>query len=227
MRWVMALILFATTLSAQQPPVRTAATPAADTTDSARQTLTIPSGTKIPLTLKSPISTKNAKQGDPVYAETAFPVTADNRMAIPPGTYVQGIIDRTQRPGHVKGRGELLIHFTTLIFPNGYTVMMPAMVDNVPGGNSTVKDKEGTIQGPGDAGHKAGTIGTAAATGAGVGAIAGRGLKGAGIGAAGGGLIGTAIALIGRGNDLRLETGSTVQMIVDRPLVLDANRIGR
>ena len=33
----------------------------------------IPGGSKIPLTLKQAISTKNAREGDAVYAETAFP----------------------------------------------------------------------------------------------------------------------------------------------------------
>jgi hypothetical protein len=35
--------------------------------------VTIPAGTKIPLSLKQAISTKNAREGDAVYAETAFP----------------------------------------------------------------------------------------------------------------------------------------------------------
>src|SRR5690348_18099747 len=37
----------------------------------------IPAGTKVPLTLKQAISTKNAREGDPVYAETAFPFVAN------------------------------------------------------------------------------------------------------------------------------------------------------
>ena len=36
--------------------------------------IVIPAGSKIPLTLKQAISTKNAREGDAVYAETAFPV---------------------------------------------------------------------------------------------------------------------------------------------------------
>src|SRR5271163_1595046 len=37
--------------------------------------ITVPAGTKIPLTLKQGISSKNARPGDPVYAQTAFPIT--------------------------------------------------------------------------------------------------------------------------------------------------------
>ena len=53
------------------------------------KTMVIPAGTKVPLALKQAISTKSAKEGDPVYAETTFPFVVDNRIIIPAGTYVQ------------------------------------------------------------------------------------------------------------------------------------------
>ena len=46
----------------------------------------IPAGTKIPLLLKQAISTKNAREGDAVYAETAFPFVMNDRILIPAGT---------------------------------------------------------------------------------------------------------------------------------------------
>jgi hypothetical protein len=52
----------------------------------------IPAGTKVLLTLKQVISTKNAREGDPVYAETAFPFVTNDRILIPAGTYIQGKI---------------------------------------------------------------------------------------------------------------------------------------
>src|SRR5579862_6731471 len=107
----------------------------------------IPAGTKVPLALKQAISTKSAKEGDSVYCETTFPVVQDGHMIIPAGTYVQGKITHVQRAGRVKGRAEVLMHFTTLIYPNGYTVMLPGSVDNIPGADSTsMKDSEGTVR---------------------------------------------------------------------------------
>lgn len=118
--------------------------------------MTLPSGTKVPLVLKHAITTKTAKEGDPIYAETNFPVVQDGKIAIPPGTYVQGVISRITRPGRVKGRAELLVHFTSMIFPSGYTVLLPGAVDNVPGQeNQSVKDKEGTVGGGGAKGKDA------------------------------------------------------------------------
>src|SRR5215471_8135635 len=95
--------------------------------------ITIPEGTKVLLHLRSPINTKNARVGDDVYCETAFPVTQDNVMVIPTRTYVKGHITHLERPGRVKGRAELQLHFNTMIFPDGYTVQLPGSLENVPG----------------------------------------------------------------------------------------------
>jgi type IV secretion system protein VirB10 len=187
--------------------------------------VTVPAGTQVLLRLEHAITTKSAKVGDPVYAITSFPYVQNEQVLIPAGTYVQGRISSIQRPGRVKGRAELLFHFTTLIYPNGYTVMLPGAVDNVPGmEHSTMKDEEGTIRQDGQKGHDIGTAAETAATGGLIGAAAG-GLKGAGIGGAGGAAVGTAIALFTRGNDLRLEQGTSIQMVIQRQIDLDANRV--
>ena len=55
-------------------------------------TVEIPAGTKVALRLKQAISTKTAREGDAVYAETTFPITIDDRILIPVATYVQGKI---------------------------------------------------------------------------------------------------------------------------------------
>src|ERR1700682_2141457 len=80
--------------------------PAAPSVESGKPTLTIPAGTRVLLSLKQAISTKTARDGDPVYAETAFPFVVNDRVVIPAGTYIQGKITRVHRGGHVKGRSE-------------------------------------------------------------------------------------------------------------------------
>src|ERR1700756_5637183 len=59
----------------------------------------IPAGSKIPLSLKQAISTKNAREGDPVYAETAFPYVQNERILIPAGTYIQGRVVHSEQAG--------------------------------------------------------------------------------------------------------------------------------
>jgi len=92
------------------------------TSTAAKSWIEIPAGTTVPLALTNPVWANTAKAGDGVYAETAFPVAVDNQMAIPVGTYVQGQIDTLTRPGLFSPHAQVQIHFTKLIFANGYTV---------------------------------------------------------------------------------------------------------
>lgn len=185
----------------------------------------IPSGTKVPLSLKQAISTRNAQEGDPVYCETTFPFVIDERIVIPAGTYIQGKISRVQRPGRIKGRAELLMHFTSMIYPNGYTVMLPGSLDKIPGADKTsTKGSEGTVRQDSEKGKDIGTVASTASTGAVIGGLSAGG-KGAGIGAAAGGLAGLAIAMISRGSDVKLEPGTSIEMIIQREVSVDANRI--
>jgi hypothetical protein len=199
--------------------------PAAPSVESEKLTLTIPAGTRVPLSLKQAISTKTARDGDPVYAEISFPFVVNERVVIPAGTYIQGKVERAQRGGHIKGRAELLIHFTSMIYPNGYTVMLGGSVENTPGAEKTsMKDSEGTIRQDSDAGRKAKAAAEGATTGAVIGAVTNGG-KGAGIGAGAGGVTGLAISMLSRGADVRLEPGSSIEMEIQREVTVDASRV--
>jgi hypothetical protein len=219
--FLMSALAAAQTNSDSKPNAQPAPNPAAP----AANQLTIPAGTKVPLALKHAISTKSAREGDAVYAETTFPVVQNDRILIPAGTYVQGKISRVQRPGRIKGRAEVLMHFTTLIYPSGYTVLLPGAIENVPGADKTsVKDQEGTIRQDSQKGEDIATVASSAATGTVIGGVSGGG-KGAAIGAGVGGAVGTAIALLSRGNDVKLDAGTTVEMVIQRAVPLDASRI--
>src|SRR5580700_6981668 len=215
------------TADAPKPDAGVSSRSAAPTADP--NALSIPAGTKIPLLLKQAISTKNAREGDAVYAETAFPFVANERVIVPAGTYIQGKISHVERAGHGHGRAEILIHFTSMIYPSGYTVMLPGSVENTPGaGNNSVKDQEGTIQQDSETGKKVedaakngayGTVGGATAGG-----LAG-GLNGARIGAGAGAAAGIGWALLKRGNDVRLDVGSSIEMEIQREIAVDGTRI--
>src|SRR5206468_5939003 len=99
----------------------------------AKKTYTVPAGTKVLLQLRSSVNTKSAKAGDGVYLDSTFPVVVGNRVMIPAGVYVQGVVDRVERAGRVNGRAQLDMHFTSIIFPNGSVVEVPGMVNNLPG----------------------------------------------------------------------------------------------
>ena len=199
-----------------------AASPAAET---GLKTYTVRSGTRILLSLKGEISTRTAAPGDPVYLVSDFPVVEDGAVVLPPGMYVKGYIDRVERPGKVKGRAQLQMHFASMIFPNGIEIAIPGSLDKVPGSSgATVKNAEGTAEQGGTKGRDTQTIAGDALEGTGVGSLVGWGTgnvgMGAGIGAGAGAAVGVLTTLLTRGNDIVFPAGTTLEMVFKRPLVV-------
>ena len=177
--------------------------------------LVVPAGTVIPITLTSRISTKNAKDGDGIYGRTAFPITVDNKIVIPEGSNVRGRITEVKRPGRVSGKGELTLAFQTLVLPSGVT--LPIYTSLRGAGGAGERKGEATIEGDSSKGSDAKTVGTTGVEGAVIGAIGGGG-KGAAVGGAGGAAVGAAAVLLGRGKDLVIEPGTTIEIVLDEPL---------
>ena len=197
-----------------------------------QKTYTVPAGTKVLLQLRSAINSKTAKAGDGVYLVSTFPVVVGSRVLIPAGVYVQGMIDRVARAGHVKGRAQLDMHFTSIIFPNGTVAEIPGIVNSLPGAKKqTVKDDgEGTIEQAGDKTRNAGEVAKIAIpTGGSVGSIGGLasghplagGLAGIGAGVAAAALV----SLFTRGADVSIESGTQVEMLLQRPLLLQEENL--
>ena len=187
-------------------------------------------GTRIPLLLINGISTRNAQEGDQVYLETAFPIVVNQKIVIPPGSYVRGTITQVKRPGRVKGRGELYVRFDTLTLPNGVTRDFRGRVGSVEAGVAeTLEKKEGKIESSSSKGADAGTIAGTTATGASIGAITGaatgRPGLGTGIGAVAGAAAGLAAVLLTRGRDVLLLRGTQLDMVLDRELVFTEKEV--
>jgi hypothetical protein len=215
------------------PAVAPAQDPAAQPQGvAAPKTYTVPAGTKVLLQLRSPINTRSAKAGDSVYLATSFPVVVGNRVMIPSGVYVQGTVDRVVRAGHVKGKAQLDMHFTSIIFPNGTVVEIPGIVDALPGARKQqVKDDgEGTIQQDSDKGRNAAKVAEVAIpVGGTVGSVGGLasghplagGIVGIGAGLAAAGLV----SLFTRGADVNIESGTQLEMLFQRPLNLQEENL--
>jgi hypothetical protein len=183
---------------------------------------TVDPGTKIPLSLINTISTKHSTEGDRVYLETSFPILAGGRIVIPVGSYVAGTVTQVKKPGRMAGRGELYVRFDSLTLPNGVTRDFRARLGGVDGQTSGELDKsEGKVKSEGNKAGDARSVGEAAGAGASVGAIAVRSGMGAGIGAAAGAAAGLIGVLATRGPDAVLARGSTVEMVLDRPVTFD------
>lgn len=205
-------------------PVAPAVRPASARNTGAGERITVPAGTRFAVVLENGISTRGAKPGDSLYFRTSFPITENNRIVVPVGSYLRGELLESKRPGRIKGRGEFRMRLNTLIFPNGYTVDLNAAPRSADSGGKETMDSEGKMTGPGGKGKDVGTVATTTVTGAGIGAIAG-GAKGAGIGAGIGGLAGLGAILLTRGPEAELPRGSTLDVVLEHELALDASQI--
>lgn len=205
------------------PPVPPA--PAAQTLNAApTEKIKIPAGTRVAVVLENGISTRGAKPGDSVYFHTSFPITQNNHIVIPVGSYLRGELTESKRPGRVKGRGEFRMRLDTLIFPNGYTVDLKATPRSADSGGKETMDSEGKVIGASGKGRDVQTVAGTTVAGAGIGAIA-DGAKGAGIGAGIGGLAGLGAVLLTRGPEAELPRGSTLDIVLEHDLALDSSQI--
>ena len=191
------------------------------------ESYTVVPGTRIALGLVNSVSTKHSVPGDRIYLETVFPVVLNSHIVIPAGSYVTGTVTDTRKPGRVKGKAKLFVRFDSLTLPNGVTREFRSRLGSIDArGNEKLDQKEGVIQGDSNKAGDARTVGEAAAAAGGAGAISGApygaSAVGLGIGSAVGAAVGLTAVLLGRGPDAELSRGSTVEMVLDRPLLFTA-----
>jgi hypothetical protein len=190
----------------------------------------VPNGTRVPLSMINSISTKTASEGEHIYLETVFPILANGRVVIPPGSYVAGTVTEIKRPGRVKGRGELYVRFDSLTLPNGVTRDFRARMSSLDGRAAETLDKaEGKIKSEGNKAGDVKVVGEAAGAGATIGGLAGAAAghagMGAGIGAAAGAAAGLMGVLLSRGPEAVLAKGTTMEMVLDRSLQFSASEV--
>jgi len=237
------LILFVssfaiTGLSAQEPPTGTLSGAAPTTQGPANSIVlapnatqvAVPTGTRLPLLLCNGINTRTAKAGDSVYFETAYPIARNNRIVIPMGSFVRGQIVEAKRPGRIRGRGEFRIALEQMTLPNGYTIELKATPSSVDRDGKEGVTAEGVVAGPGAVGKDVNTVLLATAIGGPVGGYAGL-LAGSpsraslvighGVGAAAGLLA----VLLTRGPEAELPRGTTLDVVLDHALLLDAEHL--
>ncbi len=194
--------------------------------DAAKGAYHVEAGTHILLNMINSVSTKQAVVGDRIYLETAFPVLSGNRIVIPQGSWVAGTITEVKRPGKVKGRGYLQIHFDSLTLPNGVSRNFRSDLGAIDPRSDEKLQREGSkVQSAGDKKGDAGTvIGASTAgtvIGAGAGGAAGHAGMGGGIGAGAGAAAGLLGVLMTRGPEAVLTKGSTVEMVLDRSITFE------
>jgi hypothetical protein len=99
--------------------------------------VTIPVGTHIALVLTHPIQSRYVHRGDDIYAQVTAPVNSGDEVVVPPGTFVQGTVDKLDRNG---GRAELHLTAMSITFPDGYIAPIAGPITLESGDGYAIKD---------------------------------------------------------------------------------------
>ena len=180
-------------------------------------------GTHILLNMINSVSTKQALVGDRIYLETAFPVIANGRIVVPQGSWVTGTVTQVRKARIGQRRGSMQVRFDSLTLPNGVSRNFAADLGSLDSrDNQSLKRESSTVEGPGNKAGSAATVASTTVTGAAIGTgigVATRSIgTGVGIGAGAGAAAGLLVVLLTKGPNATLLKGSTVEMVLDRPL---------
>jgi hypothetical protein len=205
--------------------------------------LQIRAGTALSVVLTGQLSSNVTQSGDPVHAQIIDPVVAEDQIAIPAGTYLQGTIGKISQHN---GRVYFELSSASLIYVNGYVAEIAGPVE--------LRSDSGWLR-PAPTSHPAATVALflapviGAGLGAGIGAATNPGssggitntpggpvltqstLPGTAKGAAIGGGIGAAVmfggllAILGsHGVNYFLHVGSPMTVELHAPVPLDRDR---
>lgn len=183
----------------------------------------IPAGAHLLLRLINSVNTATAKPGDFVYMTTASPVSVNGAILIPVGTHVQGVVAHARRSGKVSGRAQLAVRIETFTLGSGKVLRFSPDLSSVDSGGTTQKaaGKENAVQQGSGAGRDATRVAILAGSGASIGGMTDRSWSGAGIGAGIGAGVGVATALLTRGKEVELRSGSTLDVVFSRPVPVE------
>jgi hypothetical protein len=125
---LVALLLITSTFAAQTPTIPPSqSNSTGNLIPQSGGTIAVPQGSVVALKLISTIKSKSSHPGDPVRAAVAFPLAIDTRVAIPAGTYVEGVVDKINAHPARGAAPSVQLRFTRLLFSNGYSVPLVAI----------------------------------------------------------------------------------------------------
>jgi hypothetical protein len=178
----------------------------------------VPAGRSIDVELETAVSTEVSRVGDRISTRVTNGFYDNGRLVFPHGTKIEGVITELEPAGRTGRNAIIAMKFTQAITPSGHRVPINAIVNTRQG--------EGVIKG----GSKKGRIGKSLLRGvesAAAGAVLGTALgaasggrvgKGAIYGTAIGGGVGLASNLIRKGKDVKLPTGTNMDIVLLEPV---------
>jgi hypothetical protein len=178
----------------------------------------LPTGTAIRIRLERALSTSRNHIGDKFYGQIADPVRINDRILVPAGSTVTGVIERLSQPHRFAGHPSLRLRPDKMMLPSGESYAIDAAVVDSGNPRRNKVDEEGRISGSAVATNQ--KIETAALTG--TGAVAGAvvaGPPGLLMGAAAGATVSAGYYLVKR-HSMELPAGTVLILELNAPLRL-------
>ncbi|MEB3205860.1 MAG: hypothetical protein VKK59_00755 [Vampirovibrionales bacterium] len=177
-----------------------------------------PAGMPLSATVTQEISSEFARVGDRFVASLSNDIAAGGAIIVPAGSQLEGQVVSVVSAGRAGRNGQLDVRFMSALLPNGQRVPMMAKI--------MTEDGTGLLKG-GSVGGRAGKAALTTAGGAAAGALLGTALgplsggkvgKGAIYGTAVGAGLGGVGALVNKGQDAILKSGTPLQVVLEQPL---------
>lgn len=183
------------------PPPQQEPAPAFPTSGN-RDSVKVPSGTRILIRTIDAIDSGRNQVGDKFQASLEQPLVIDDVILAPKGASVYGRLTQATEAGRIQGRSQLKLELTGIVV-NDETIPL------VTGEYSVAGSSRGATT--------AKRVGTGAAVGAVIGAIAGGG-KGAAIGAGVGAGAGTAVQVMTKGEQVHVPSETLLEFVLQQEI---------
>jgi hypothetical protein len=168
------------------------------------KTVTIASGTTIPVRITQTLDSATTQEGQSFSGTVATDIMADGLVAIRQGTPVSGRVSAVQEAAHFKGNSLLTVELVSL---------------NRHGDSMAISTQPYSVQGKGRGKNTIAKVGGGAAVGAILGGIFGGG-KGAAIGSAAGAGVGAGANTVTRGEQVQIPSESLVNFSLTNTLTI-------
>lgn len=175
------------------------------------ETMFIPAGTDIVVSLDSGLTTETNVAGERFVATTTEPIVVAGRTVVPAGARIQGVLRDVLASGRVKGRARMTLVYEQIVDSAGKVHPISAEPLTLLAASETSADVEKVAVG--------GILGGI------IGGIAGQG-KGAAIGAGAGAGAGVVLMLATKGDEIELDPGQklNVHMMAPTSIVVVAQK---
>jgi hypothetical protein len=179
--------------------------------------IVLPAGTRIPIVLETPLSSRFSRKGQPVVFRTTAAVSLGEELQVPPGTEIRGRVAEVTRPGVFGKSGALRVTVERMVLPGAPAASLRAQLRSadlsargrLTGDSRRLMDRQGLV--------------VLSAQGALAGAQFGG--KAAGIGAGAGAAVAAVLMMSKKGRDVSVSRGTPFSVRLQQDADLPASAV--